>query len=219
MAAIVVFGTRAFAELAHYYFTTDSPHKVVAFTVDAEYLAEPSFKGLPVVAWDEVEREFPPAEHEMFVAVGFHRLNTTRAAKVAAAEAKGYRVASFLSSRADVDPGLVLRPNTMVMERAGIQPFVEIGRNTIVWPTTRIGFRTRIGDHCWIVSSIFGESVTVGESTFVGLNATVAPGISLGRGNVIGAGALITRDTKDHEVYRGAASRPATAPSHRLRGF
>ena len=214
-----MFGTRAFAELAHYYFSTDSPHEVVAFTVDAAYLRESRFKGLPVLAWEEIERELPPLTHDLFVAVGIGRVNQARAAKVAEAEAKGYRLASFLSSRADVDQGLVLPPNTMVMERAGLQPFVELGRNTIVWPTTRIGFRTRVGDHCWLVSSIFGESVTVGDYSFVGLNATVAPGVTLGRSNVIGAGALITKDTKDHEVYRGMASRPSTAPSHRLRGF
>jgi sugar O-acyltransferase (sialic acid O-acetyltransferase NeuD family) len=216
---IVIFGTGPFADLAHYYFTTDSPHEVVGFTVDAAYLHEPRFKGLPVVAWEEVEREFPPPEHGMFVAIGIRQVNGARATKVGEAEAKGYELVSLLSSRADVDRGLVLKPNTMVMEKAGIQPFVEIGRGTIIWPMSRIGFRTRIGEHCWIVSSVFGESVTVGDRTFVGLNATVAPGVTLGRSNVIGAGALITRDTKDHEVYRGVASRPARAPSHRLRGF
>ncbi len=219
MKGLVIVGTRAFAELAHYYFSADSPHEVAAFTVDAAYAREPSFKGLPVVAWEDVAREFPPSDYAMFVAIGIRGVNAARAAKVADAEAKGYRLASFLSSRADVDPGLVLRPNTMVMERAGIQPFVEIGRNTIVWPTSRIGFRTRVGDHCWIVSAIFGESVTVGDATFVGLNATIAPGVTLGRSNVIGAGALITTDTRDHAVYRGVASRPSKAPSHRLRGF
>ena len=219
MLPIVVFGTGAFAELADYYFTHDSDHVVSAFTVDAAYAREPTFRGRPVVAFEEVHRSFPPSTHGMFVAVGLRNVNGARARKTAEAEAKGYRLVSFLSSKADVGRDMILKPNTMIMERAGIQPFVEIGRNTIVWSMTRIGFHTRIGDHCWLVSPIFGESVTVGDYTFVGLNATVAPGVHIGRSNVIGAGALIVRDTKDDEVYRGAVSRPARAPSHRLRGF
>lgn len=214
-----MFGIGAFADLACYYFTHDSPYTVAAFTVDADYLREPTFNRRPVVAFEDVERAFPPADHDMFVAVGFHKLNAARAAKVADAEAKGYRAASFLSSRAGVSPGLVVRPNTMIMEGAYVHPFVEIGRNTIVWSLTRIAFRTRIGDDCWIVSAVFGESVTVGDHTFIGLNATIAPGITVGRRNVIGAGALVVRDTRDDEVYRAVASRPAKARSSRLRGF
>lgn len=215
--AIVIFGTGVFAELAHYYFTHDSPHAVAGFTVDAAHLRESTYQGAPVVAFEEVERAFPPAEYQMFVAIGIAKVNAVRAVKVAEAEAKGYRLVSFLSSKADVGRDLVLHPNTMIMERAGLQPFVEIGRDTIVWSMTRIGCHTRIGDHCWIVSPIFGESVTVGDYTFVGLNATIAPGVSIGRSNFIGAGALIVHDTKDGEVYRAPASVASRAPSHRLR--
>ena len=60
----------------------------------------------------------------MFVAMGIQKVNQHRAAKAAAAEAKGYTVASFLSPKAKVAPDLVLRPNTFVMEEAFIQPFV-----------------------------------------------------------------------------------------------
>ena len=216
---IIIFGTKAFAEIAHYHFTYDSPHSVAAFTVDAAYLKEPTFKGLPVVPFEEVEKQFPPAEYGMFVAIGFHKLNRERAAKVAEAEAKGYRLESFVSSRAGIAPDLQVGPNTMIMEHASIHPFVRIGRNTVIWSATRIAFHTRIGDHCWIVSPIFGESITVGDYAFIGLNATIGPGISIGKSNVIGAGALIFKDTKDFEVYKGLASKPSRAPSNRLRNF
>jgi sugar O-acyltransferase (sialic acid O-acetyltransferase NeuD family) len=216
MKRLVIFGARGFAQLAHFYFTHDSDHEVVAFTVDGAYLRESTVCGLPVVPFEELERRFPPSEVSMFVAVGNQSVNAARAAKVAEAEARGYRLESFLSSRAFVSPDLVVPPNSMVMELAGIQPFVTIGRDTIVWSTTRIGFGTTVGDHCWLVSSVFGESVTVGDGTFVGLNATIAPGVTLGRSNVIGAGAIITRDTGDFEVYRARASEPSKASSRRL---
>lgn len=219
MKRLVIFGTQAFAEIAHYYYSHDSGYSVSAFTVDAPYLKEATFKGLPVVAFEEVEKQFPPGECNVFVAIGIHGVNKLRAAKVAEAEAKGYHLASFVSSRADVAADLEVRPNTMIMERAGIQPFVEIGRNTVIWSATRIGFHARIGDHCWIVCPIFGESVTIGDYSFIGLNATIAPHVSIGKSNVIGAGALILRDTQDSEVYRGHPSTPSRAPSSRLWAF
>lgn len=213
---IVIFGAKAFAEIAHYYFTHDSGYSVAAFTVDGAYLQEPAFQGLPVVAFEEVAKHFPPDEYGMFVAVGIRKVNRQRAAKAAEAEARGYRLVSFLSSKAGVAPDLQLRPNTMIMEHTALHPFVEIGRDTVIWPASRIAFHTRIGDHCWITSAILGESVTVGDYTFVGLNATIAPFVSIGKSNIIGAGALILKDTRDFEVYRGHASTPARVPSNRL---
>lgn len=218
MKKLVIFGTANFAEIAHHYFTHDSGYTVDAFTVDARYLRESTFRGLPVVPFEEIERSFPPGDHDMFVAIGLPQLNRGRAAKVAEAESKGYRLTSFLSSRASVAAELQVQPNTMIMEYATIQPFVQIGRNTVIWSGTGIGFHTRIGDHCWIVAARFGESVTVGDYTFIGLNATIAPGLSIGESNVIGAGALILKSTKNGEVYRGQASTVSRVPSRRLKG-
>ena len=216
MKKLVIFGSAGFAEIAHFYFTHDSPYTVAAFTVDREYLKETTYHGLPVVPFEEVLTLYPPEDHDLFVAIGIGGVNRHRAAKAAEGERLGYRLASFLSSRADVSPDLQLSPNTMIMERAGIQPYVEIGRNTIIWSATRIGFRTRIGADCWIVSAIFGESVEVGSGAFVGLNATIAPGISIGANCIIGAGALILRDTGEGQVWPGHGSSPSRVGSSRL---
>jgi UDP-3-O-[3-hydroxymyristoyl] glucosamine N-acyltransferase len=105
----------------------------------------------------------------------------------------------------------------MVMEYVTVQPLVEIGRDTIVWSASAIGFGSRIGDHCWIVSARLGSSVSIGDYTFVGLNATVAPGSNVARRNVIGAGALIEGDTQEDQVFRAPASTASRVPSHRLR--
>jgi hypothetical protein len=78
MRKLVIVGAGEFAEIAHYYFTHDSPSQVVGFTVDREYLREHRFRGLPVVPFDEVLRHFPPAEHDMFVALGIGGVNPFR---------------------------------------------------------------------------------------------------------------------------------------------
>lgn len=213
---LIIFGTRNFAEIAHYYFTHDSDYRVVAFTVDGEFVESDTFAGLPVVAFEELPRRFAPDACDLFVAVGHQKLNSQREAKANAAEAAGYQLASFVSTKADVPPEFQLEPNCMIMERATLQPFVRVGRNSIIWSTTRIGFHTKIGANCWVVCALFGESCTVGDNTFVGLNATIAPGLTIGQGNVIGAGALITKDTRDYEIYRGASSVASRVPSTRL---
>ena len=187
MRNIIIFGIANFAQIAHYLFTHDSDHTVAGFTVDQAYLRGPTFQGLPVVAFEDVERHFPPSDYGMFVALGHQKVNTQRAAKVAEAEAKGYQLVHFISSKANVPSGFEAGPNTMIMERASIYPFSEIGRDTIVWGASEIGPFCRIGEHNWVVSPTLGESVKVGDHCFLGIGATIASFMTIGKSNVIGA--------------------------------
>lgn len=217
MKKIIVFGVGEFADIVYYYFTHDTDIEVASFTVEPGYIDEDSFNGLPVIPFDEVERRYPPSEYGMFVAIGYRNVNRDRAAKVAAAQAKGYRLASYLSTEACVPSGLTYGPNTFIMAQAVIEPYVEIGRDVIIWGSSKIGYRSRIGDHCWVTCAVLGAAVELGDHAFIGLDATVASYVSVGTGTVVGAGATILKDTKDFEVYRARATKPSRVPSTRLR--
>lgn len=216
MKPLVVFGIGPAAELARYYFDHDSAYSVVAFTVNASYIKEATFQGLPVIPFEELESSFPPDQVSVFVAVGIQKVNQQRADKVDEAAGRGYPIASYLSSKAYVADDFVLHPNTFVMEGVTMEPAVTVGRNTLIGPKSFLGIRTRIGDHCWMVAAVIGENVTVGDYCFIGLNATIAPHLTIGPSNVIGAGALILANTKESSVFKGHASEMSRVPSHRL---
>jgi len=216
---LVILGCGNFGQTAHYFFVHDSDYEVTAFAVDSKFLKSSSFQGIPVVAFEGVQERFPPDDHDLFVAVGLRDVNRQRAAKLDEAEKKGYRLASYISSRAVVPVDLDLAPNTWIMETAHLHPYVTLGRNTIIWSRSTIGLKTTIGDDCWISGGLVGESVNIGAGTFIGLNATIASFTSVGKSNVIGAGALILKDTKDFEIYRGRGSTPSRVPSTRFGRF
>src|ERR1700704_5539783 len=102
---IVIFGSGQIAELADFYFTNDSGYEVAAFTVDQQFLTLDEFRGRPVIPFERITEEFPPQDFGFFVAIGYTKRNTLRPEKVAAARAKGYRLVSYLSSRATVFAG------------------------------------------------------------------------------------------------------------------
>ena len=56
MAEIVIFGAGDIARLAHFYFSTDTEHEVVAFTVDPAYRTADTFLDLPLVPFEQVGR-------------------------------------------------------------------------------------------------------------------------------------------------------------------
>ena len=105
MSDIVIFGAGHIAELAHFYFTHDSDHRVVGFTVDAAHLGQGSFCGLPLVPLEELLSRFPAARHDAFVALGYSKLNQLRANKCAAMKALGYRTQLLCQLARDGFPG------------------------------------------------------------------------------------------------------------------
>jgi sugar O-acyltransferase (sialic acid O-acetyltransferase NeuD family) len=218
MRPLVIFGLGDIAQLAHFYFTHDSKHRPVAFTVDAQYLNQAEFCGLPVVAFDEVAARFSPEGHDLFVALSYSKLNEVRKEKYLAAKSMGYHMASYVSSQATVWPGFTPGENCFIFEDNTIQPFVTIGNNVTLWSGNHIGHHSRIGDHCFLASHVVvSGGVTIEEQCFIGVNATIRDHVTIGARCVIGAGTLLLADAEPEGVYIGAATERSRVPSTRLK--
>jgi len=204
VAKVVVFGAGDIARLAHFYFSTDSEHEVVAFTVDAEYQAGQEFQGLPLVAVEEVVARLPPPDFKMFVALSYAKMNRIRADKYGQMKALGYELVSYVSTRCSYLSQHAPGDNCFILEDNTVQPFVTIGNDVTLWSGNHIGHDSTIGDHCFISSHVVVSGhVDVGPSCFIGVNATLRNSISIGERTLIGAGAAIMKNTPAGSVYPG----------------
>jgi sugar O-acyltransferase (sialic acid O-acetyltransferase NeuD family) len=192
--------------MAHFYLTHDSPHDVVAFTVDGNRIAEGSLFGLPIVPFEEIELHYPPAQFKIAIPIAFTRVNRLRAAKYAEAKAKGYELISYVSSKATTWPGLAVGDNCFVYENSAIGPFVTIG-NDVVIANSSIAHESIIGDHAFLAAhAVVLGSVTIGPYSILGANSTCRHGITIGEACVVGAGAVVNKSIPDRAVY---VSKPA----------
>ncbi len=215
---LVIFGSGDIAQLAHFYFSTDSSYEVVAFTVDSAYLKDTTFCGLPVIAFEEVSRQYAPDCCDFFIAIGYSKLNAVRKEKYLAVKARGYRLASFISSHATVLNDGCIGENCFILEDSIIQPFVTVGNNIMLWSGSHIGHHSTIKDHCFIAPHVaISGGVEIGEQCFVGVNATLRNHIKIGEKCLIGAGALLLADAEPEGVYIGTATVRSKVPSSKLR--
>jgi sugar O-acyltransferase (sialic acid O-acetyltransferase NeuD family) len=215
---LVIFGDGEIAQIAHAYFSDDSDYEVIAFTVDGAYLKQPTFCGLPVVPFEVAPEKYPPSENTMFVALSYSKLNALRREKYEAAKASGYRLATYVSSRASILNGGRIGDNCFVFEDNTIQPFATIGDNVTLWSGNHIGHHSTIGSHTFIAShAVVSGGVKIGEHCFIGVNATLRDHVTIGDRCVIGAGALILADAEPEGVYLGQATERSRVPSSRLR--
>jgi len=202
MSKVVIFGIGKIADEAYFYLTNDSPHEVIAFTVDNAYLTKKEMFGRPVVPFEDVQSKYPPDDFKMFIAVGYQHLNKFRAQKYEESKSKGYDLISYISSRASNFGSVEVGDNCFILENAVIQPCSKVGSNVFIWSGNHIGHHARVGDHCYIAGHVIISGSTMIEPyCFIGVNATIGHEITIGRESFIGAGSLITKNVEPGSVY------------------
>jgi sugar O-acyltransferase (sialic acid O-acetyltransferase NeuD family) len=216
--ALVIIGDSAFAEVAFEYFDAESDYRVVGFAVERAYLTRSSFHGLPVVAFEDLEQHFGPATHEVYVATVYTQLNRLRTRLAAEAKARGYRLASFVSPRAQVWRNAVLGEHCFIFEHNTVQPFVVIGDNVVLWSGNHIGHHSVIEANCFVSSQVVVSGFCrIGENSFLGVNAMVANNVTLGRDNWVAPGVAVMKDTADGTLFKAATAE--ISPISSLRFF
>lgn len=214
---LVLIGDSAFAEVAHEYFEADSSYRVAAFSVERPFLKRDQFRGLPVVAFDELPQRYPPATHDVYAALVYTQMNRLRTRLALEAKEMGYTLASYVSPRAFLAPSVRLGEHSFVFEANVVQSFVEIGSNVVLWSGNHIGHHSRIGANNFISSHVvLSGFCDVGENCFFGVNAAVANNVRIARDCWIGPGVVISRDTEPGQMFRPPTQEPAKVGTHRF---
>lgn len=214
---VVIVGTGDFARIARYYLEHDSEHPVVAHALSAALLDADEFRGLPLVAFEDLPRTHPPDDHQLVIGIAYSRLNRNRREMFEAAKAMGYDIVTYVCSKAITWPDLDIGEGSFVFEANVIQPYAHIGRDTVLWSGNHIGHDSTLGNHLFLASHIVvSGNCRVGDNTFIGVNATIRDGMTIGADCVIGAGTLVLHDVPDGSVLRGSATEPLPIISGKL---
>lgn len=132
--------------------------------------------------------------------------------------------------------------NVLIREHTEIGVDVSVGTGTIIEGFSRIGDRVRIQSMAFIPTHTeIGNDVFLGphavltndrypptgkpelkgpiieDYAVIGANSTILPGIRVGRGAVVAAGALVTRDVPDETMAVGVPARTKPIPKEMRR--
>ncbi|MCB2375993.1 acetyltransferase [Hymenobacter sp. BT635] len=214
---IVIYGIGKQAQMTHYLFTHDSPDEVVAFCVDAAYLPADNglFMGLPVVSFESLEDHYAPADYVLHIAIGQVK---GRRRVYEAAKARSYSFASYISSKAQTWPDLVVGEHVFIDPICFIHPYVTIGDNAMLLGVI-VGHHNYIGSHSTISACTIGGGATIGYGTFIGMGTVINENLVVGSNNIIGSGCLVTRSTADNAVFSAPATKPRAIDASRIAMF
>jgi sugar O-acyltransferase (sialic acid O-acetyltransferase NeuD family) len=214
---LVIFGCGELAEVAHYYFSTDSKYTVEGFVVDEEFQNVGNFCGLPVEKSSDCKSSFPPDKFQMFIAVGYTKMNEVRERKYEWSRGSGYELASYVSSRASIARGVKLGDNCFVLENNVLQPFVSLGNDVFLWSGNHVGHHSSIKDHVFVSSHcVISGKCIVGERSFLGVNCTIQDEVHVGARSFVGPRALVRANTPDDCVLIESATQQLRVKSGSL---
>ena len=214
---LVIMGSGETGLIAYEYFQFDSEYEIVAFSVNSQYIVESVINDLPVVPFETLEKKYDPNEYEVYVAISSGKLNRNRTKVYKEAKLKGYKCASYISSKAFVWRNVEIGENCFIFENNTLQPFVKIENNVTLWSGNHIGHNTTIKDNCFISSHcVISGFCEVGENSFLGVNCTIENNTKIAKDNFIGAGALIQKDTNEKDFYQLKQTELSKVNTHRL---
>lgn len=217
---LIIFGIGNLGELAKFYFDNDSDFETVAFTLDEKYIKEKTFSGLPVYSFSNLENYFNTDDYYLFIAIGYSKMNKIREEKYNQALEKGYKLATYISSKATIFKNNTIGSNCFILEDNTIQPFVKIGNNVILWSGNHIGHHSSIKDNCFITSQVvISGGVEVSENCFIGVNSTIRDKVNIGSFSIIGAGSIILKNVEPFGLYVTEETERSKVPSNRIRSI
>ena len=123
----------------------------------------------------------PPAESDVFAAIGLHALNHARADLCAKFAEAGYPSVTLVHRRASVERSAILAPNVLVCAGTSIGSDAVVEAGAVILDGARIEAGARVGAFAWI-----GANVVIGFDASVGAHTILRSGVNVDAGVPIG---------------------------------
>lgn len=197
---VIMIGNTDFSKLMTYYINEFSDALVEVYSVDKEYIKENTFNGKEVVAFEEIEKLYPPEKYDVYIGIGYRNMSNVKAKKIEKCKAKGYKIIGFTHPTAIIDCEFIGEGNTF-LEGVIISGQSKIGNNNFFWNGTNVSHNADIGSNNFFTpSSTLAGNVNVKNNCLFGSNCTVKNGVNIADYTLIGAGAYVSDDTEPYSV-------------------
>ena len=197
---LLIFGNSIMAEVVFSYFSKYSNYKKIIFCAEKKYIKKGNkfiSNVLPIDEALKLNKKF----HDVFIAIGYSKMNTVREKFVNFFLKKNFSVTNFIHPNNNIFLKN-LGVNNFIMENVSINPYTKIGNNNFFWSSVVIGHHNLIGSN-----NFFSGNVTVSGNSriknncFFGVNSCTKDGVIIDDYSFIDAGEYVTNNLKKFFFY------------------
>lgn len=200
MRNIVFFGKTSLAKRLKTIMERDGNIKVESFCVSSEYYKEGEiFCDRPVVNLDDLPKLYGAGNFEVYMTVRYGDMNQNRAKAFEMCDQRGYTIANYIDPTSTNYSSKMGRGN-IVFPNVYIADFAELGDGNIIWYNSFISSDSKIGNFNWLVHINLAGNTTIGNNCFMGNSSGTNNSVSIGNNNLVSAGVIVTKSTKDNTV-------------------
>jgi sugar O-acyltransferase (sialic acid O-acetyltransferase NeuD family) len=206
---IVIFGIGPISKTVFYNSKKSGKYNICCFTADQQYVKTDTLCGLSIIAFEEIEKKYPPENYDMLVVnIGIRAGATSRKDMFLRAKNKGYNLINYIHDKADIQEDIKLGQNNIIMANTHIGPTGTIGDNNFIRENSYLGHDFTIGSHNVLSAGCnLGGLCKIGDLNFIGLGVTVINDIEIMDSNLIGAGSVVVRNIESCGKYVGNPAR------------
>lgn len=198
---LVIVGLGKIADVVVPVFSAVDEFEIVAYACESNYIDRETFHGRPVISLDALLQHYGPAEHEVFVAIGYHGLNQVRERIFLSLRQQGYRFARCIHPQACYDPAQLLGENIYLGAGVSIEAAAVVEEGAFLWSNVVVGHHAIVAAHAWLAAGVVvGGGSRIGRRCFLGLGAVVGNEVDVADGCLLGANTLTTRSLSENRV-------------------
>jgi sugar O-acyltransferase (sialic acid O-acetyltransferase NeuD family) len=204
---ILIHGTGTAGKLLYFEMLKDERYEISAFVCDDKYFSSKEFLGKPLYKTSEIDKYFLPKTIKV-ISTGSYSSLRERYNSYLEIKKKGYSFINYISKKAIVQPDIEIGENNIIYSGVYLDFFGKLGDCNIIRPNTYIGHNFDIESGVYIAPgcNIAGYSV-IKELSFIGIGSTIKERICVEKETLIGAGALLTKNTEPYSKYIGSPAK------------
>ncbi|MCD7841378.1 MAG: hypothetical protein LUG56_02800 [Lachnospiraceae bacterium] len=191
MKELVIFGTGDFSDVVSYVLWDKLGRVPAAYTVNRRFLTEPSRRGVPVAALEDLAESYPPENYEIVLGLIGRQMFDQRSEAAELLWKMGYHLANVVDPSAQVDTD-ALGEGNIILANVSVEHHCQIGSGNIIWQNVVLPHHNRVGDFNNLAPSVSLSGYSgIGSHCFIGNNACIKNRVQIGDYTYIGAGAYV----------------------------
>ena len=202
MKKIILIGTGGHSKSCIDVIEQQDKYKIIGI-VDKNKTKKKKFVNYPMLGMDKDLKKIKKKCSNAFIAIGQIKNLFLRENLFKNLIFLGFDLPIIFSPYSYVSKKVKIKSGSIVMHKALINSYADVGLNCIINSRSLIEHGVKIGNHTHIsTGAILNGDCKIGNNSFIGSGTIIKEGVRIGNRCVVGMGQVIKRDIKDNQIVK-----------------